>query len=233
MEPKGAPVRHDHQGVVNCVVTRPNPAAVAQIAETYTAFVLDRMGKYGACSPRIKPLSHGMRMCGPAITQLGADLTVRRMAIDLAEEGDVLVVAAGGIDDYACFGDGTALRMARKGMAGVVIDGSVRDAGFLREMGFPTFSRGVTPRNYHYPVAAEYGGVNVPVNCGGVAIHPGDLVLGDDDGIVIVPLEMVDRIAEMVSADIAEERAFRAGMTSFVPFDVEDDLRARGYTFNR
>lgn len=232
MEPKGAPARHELQGVVNRTISRPDPAAIAQIAETYSAFVLDRMGKHGACSPKIKPLSSGMRFCGPAVTQLGFDLSVRRMAIDLAQTGDVLVVAAGGVDDYSCFGDGTALRMTRKGMAGAVIDGCVRDSGFLREMNFPTFCRGTTPRNYHYPVAAEYGGVNVPVSVGGVMIHPGDLIFGDDDGLVVVPLAMVSRIAEMVSADIVEERAFRAGMTTFVPFDVEDELRARGYVFN-
>ena len=232
MEPQGAPARHDHQGVINCKITRPDPESIAKIAETYSAFVLDRMGKYGACSPRIKPLSSGMRLCGPAVTQLGADLSVRRMAIDLAQEGDVLVVAAGGLDDYSCFGDGTALRMSRKNMAGAVIDGCVRDSGFLREMNFPTFCRGVTPRNYHYPLAAEYGGVNVPVSVGGVTVHPGDLIFGDDDGVVVVPLDMVDRIAKIVSADILDERELRAGMTSFVPFGVEDELRARGYTFN-
>ena len=155
------------------------------------------------------------------------------MAIDLAEEGDVLVVAAGGIPDYFCFGDGTALRMMRKGMAGAVIDGSVRDSGFLRSMECPTFCRGVTPRNYHYPVAAEYGAVNVPVTIGGVTVHPGDLIFGDDDGIVVISFGVVDRISDLVSKDIAEERSVRAGMTTFTPFDVEDELRVRGYTINR
>jgi 4-hydroxy-4-methyl-2-oxoglutarate aldolase len=100
------------------------------------------------------------------------------MAIDLALPGDVLVVAAGGVTDYACFGDGTAQRMMLKGMAGAVVDGSTRDARFLRQLAFPTFVRGVTPRNYHYPVSAEYGAVNVSVVCGGVLVEPGDVILG-------------------------------------------------------
>ena len=233
MQPQATPALHTRQGVINCNIVRPNPDSVAKIAETYSAFVLDRMGKHGVCLPNLKPLSQGMRVCGPAVTQLGADLSVRRMAIDLAEAGDVLVIGAGGIEDYSCFGDGTATRMALKNMAGTVIDGATRDAGFLREMQWPTFSRSVTSRNYHYPVAAEYGGVNVDIGFAGTIVRPGDVIFGDDDGVVVIPLEMVDDLAELVTKDIESERAFRRNMTEFVPFDVEDELIDRGYRFVR
>lgn len=223
--------RHPIQGRIVRNVKRPRTATVEGFCETYTAFVLDHLGKHGAMSVNVKPLSPGMRVCGPAITSLGPDLSVRRMAINLATSGDVLVVAAGGIREYSCFGDGTARRMMLKGIQGAVIDGSTRDARWIRELGFPTFARDVTPRNYHYPEAPEYGAVNVPVICAGALVCPGDLVIGDDDGVVVVPREIADELLSEVQSNLRTERAERAGMRSFVPFEVEAELRSRGYRF--
>ncbi len=224
-----AEMRHPHHGLIVTNVRRPSPADVEAIASTYTAFALDRLGKLGAMVREMKPLTPGMKCCGPAVTSLGPDLSVRRMAINLAQAGDVLVVAAGGGSDYACFGDGTANRMRLKGLAGAVIDGATRDAGGLREMGFPTFVRGITPRNYHYPVSAEYGAVNVPVTCAGQHVAPGDLIFGDDDGVIVIPFAMVEPLAEQLRAEHRDEIAQRAAMTAFEPFDVADELTGRGY----
>lgn len=223
--------RHPAQGRVVRRIRRPAREAVETFRKTYTGLILDHLGKHCALTG-IHPLSPGMFVCGPAVTSLGPDLTVRRMAIDLAEPGDVLVVAAGGDPLTACFGDGTAGRMMLKPMAGAVIDGATRDAAGLRRLGFPTFARGATPRNFHYPVAPEYGGVNVPVVCGGVLVSPGDLVVGDDDGVVVVPRDRVEALAPVVLAALHEEQARRAAMTSYEPFGVEDEMRRRGYAFD-
>ena len=210
-------------------IERVEPDVVARFAQYYTGIVLDQLDKRGAMTHEISPLSPGMRLCGPAVTSQGPDLTVRRMAIDLAQPGDVLVVAAGGITDRACFGDGTAKRMTMKQLAGAVVDGSVRDAAGLRELGFPTFCRGITPRNYHYPAEGDQGAVNVPVVVGGVVVEPGDLVLGDDDGVVVVPRLLAPQIQDVVAEKLAAERAVRSGWTEYEPFGVWPDLEQRGY----
>lgn len=223
--------RHPAQGKIVTRIERPDQRVVVAFSGFYTGIVLDHLGKYGSMYVGIKPLSPGMKVCGPAVTCLGPDLTIRRMAIDLARPGDVLVVAAGGVRDYACFGDGTAKRMQVKGMAGAVIDGSTRDAAGLRALGFPTFALGVTARNYHYPVSGEYGGVNVPVICGGVLVHPGDIILGDDDGIVVVPKDLTPQLVPVVQQHLRDEQATRGAWREYEPFDVSEELKRREYEF--
>jgi 4-hydroxy-4-methyl-2-oxoglutarate aldolase len=223
--------RHPAQGRIVSTIERADADTVEAFEEFYTGIVLDALGKYGGMHVDIAPLSPGMKMCGTAVTSLGPDLTVRRMAIDLAQPGDVLVVAAGDVRDYACFGDGTATRMMTKSLRGAVIDGCTRDAAGLRALGFPTFCRGITARNYHYPAYGEHGAVNVPVVCGGVVVEPGDLILGDDDGVVVVPRRVAPEIQATIATRLADERALRRSWTEYPPFDVANELKARGYEF--
>lgn len=223
--------KHEMQGVIIKEIERPSYEIINRLKGLYTGIILDHLGKYGAMVTDIKPLSPGMKICGPAITSYGPDLSVRRMAIDLAKAGDVLVVAAHGIEDYACFGDGTAKRMQVKGMEGAIIDGSTRDSAGIRELNFPTFVRNVTPKNYHYPVSAEYGAVNTPVTCGGVIVKPGDIIFGDDDGVIVIPRDIsIDLIISIESA-LEEERSVRNSWSAYEPFSVETELRKRGYKF--
>jgi 4-hydroxy-4-methyl-2-oxoglutarate aldolase len=223
--------RSPQQGLIKRSFDRSAAGAVRALSACYTGFVLDRLGKLGFMTPAMKPLSQGTRMCGLATTVLGAELEVRRMAINLAQAGDVLVLAAGGVIDYACFGDATALRMQLKGMAGCVIDGSTRDAASLREMKFPLFVKGVTARNYHYPYGGDHGAVNVPIVCDGVLVHPGDVVLGDDDGVVVVPAAVAPSLARTIERELAAEETTRKAMTAFKPYDVQGILVERGYRF--
>ena len=211
-------------------IERPAAAVVRELARAYTGFILDRLGKQGAMHPAIAPLSPGMKVCGPAVTCLGADLSVRRAAIDLAQPGDVIVVAANA-SPIACFGDGTARRMLLKGLAGVVIDAPTRDAAALRTLPFATFSRGATPRNHHYPLESGQGGVNVPVVVGGVRVNPGDVVFGDDDGVVVIPRMLAPHVAEGIAAAIDKESSDRAAMRAYEPFDVRAELERAGYRF--
>src|SRR5436309_2025563 len=223
--------RAPQQGVIKLSFDRSAAGAVRALSGCYTGFVLDRLGKLGFMSPAMKPLSPGITICGLATTVLGAELEVRRMAINLAQPGDVLMVAAGGVTDYACFGDATALRMQLKGMAGCVIDGATRDAASLRATRFPVFVKGVTARNYHYPYGGDHGAVNVAIVCDGVLVHPGDVVLGDDDGVVVVPAAVAITLAQTIERELAVEQATRKAMTSFKPYDVQGILAGRGYRF--
>jgi len=98
-------------------------------------------------------------------------------------------------------------------------------------MKFPVFVKGVTARNYHYPYAGDHGAVNVPIVCDGVLIHPGDVVLGDDDGVVVVPAAVAITLAQTIERELAVEQATRKAMTSFKPYDVQGILAERGYRF--
>lgn len=223
-------LRHPSQGRIVRTIPRPQSGVLAALEACPTASILDILGKHGAMIPTIASIMPGMRVCGPAITCLGADLTVRRMAIDLARPGDVLVLAVNGVVDQSCFGAYTALKMREQGITGVVIDGATRDAAQLREIGFPTFARAVTPRNFHYPVAPEYGSVNVPVVCGGVIVNPGDIIVGDDDGVIVVPHGILDGLGEMVLESMRSEEAKWAKRAGTL-FNVEETLLQQGYVF--
>ena len=194
------------------------------------AAILDVLGKTGALVPEIKPVASGMRLCGPAVTCLGPDLDVRRMAIDLAPPGSVLVLAAEGVTDRACFGSYTADMMQRAGLAGVVIDGATRDVAELRTLGFPTFARAATPRSFGYPQPGIEGSVNVAVPCGGTIVEPGDVIAGDDDGVIAIPRQQCEALAPaVIEAMEAERRKWEARYGK--PFGVEERLRARGFSF--
>jgi 4-hydroxy-4-methyl-2-oxoglutarate aldolase len=224
--------RHDHQGVIVTSIERPGPEVVAACRSLYTGLVLDHLGKHGGMEPEMKPVWGGAFLCGPAVTCLGADWRIRSMAADLAEPGDVIVLAAGGLKERACFGDMTATCWKSKGIEGVVIDGAARDVARLRSLAFPVFARGVTPRNFHYPAGLDHGAVNVPVVCAGVLVEPGDLVLGDDDGVVVVPRRTAAQIVEAASAYLTGENAGRALFgAQYVSFGVRSELEERGYRF--
>jgi 4-hydroxy-4-methyl-2-oxoglutarate aldolase len=230
--PPPVATRHRDQAKVVTTIQRPEAGLVGAYRELYTGLVLDHLGKHGGMSADVKPVWSGARLCGPAVTCLGPDWRIRAMAADLAEPGDVIVLAAGGTSGQACFGDMTATRWQAKGIEGVVIDGASRDVAGIRALAFPVFARAVTPRNYHYPAGADHGAVNVPVACGGTLIEPGDIILGDDDGVVVVPRGMAAEIAAAATAYLEKENEKRALLGhGYVPYGVADELRERGYEF--
>jgi 4-hydroxy-4-methyl-2-oxoglutarate aldolase len=233
--PAGPPpvaTRHDHQGLIVTSIERPAPELIAACRSLYTGLVLDHLGKHGSMTPDMKPVWSGAFLCGPAITCLGADWRIRSMAADLAEPGDVIVLAAGGLNERACFGDMTATCWKSKGIEGVVVDGAARDVARLRTLAFPVFARGVTPRNFHYPAGLDHGAVNVPVVCAGVLVEPGDIVIGDDDGVAVVPRRIAAEIVDAASQYLEGENAGRALFgEQYVSFGVRAELEERGYRF--
>ncbi|MDD5110057.1 MAG: RraA family protein [Patescibacteria group bacterium] len=225
-----APTAHFQRIVTR--IRRPSKEIIRAISECDSAFLSDFMGKRNVMTSRIKPLSPTMTFCGSALTCLSYERLVRRMAINLAQPGDVLILAAGGSMERSCFGGTTAKQMAMKGMVGIVIDGSTRDAAEIMEIGFPTFVRGVTPINYHYPSdAVRQGGVNVPVICGGVLVFPGDVVKGDADGVVVIPKKFAEKYGKEARLAYREKKRNRAQQKQFTPFPVKDELKELGYRF--
>jgi len=173
-------------------IARPSADLLQAFADLPTATLSDAMGRHGAMSSRIRPLYEGVRMVGSALTVLcfPGDNIMTHKALPMVETGDVLVID-GGDHDTGCFGHRSALQARARGGVGVVASGSVRDAAMLRRDRFPVFARGVSPRA---PQKNTPGSINVPVHVGGIVVYPGDIVVGDDDGVVVVPLPMAGEV---------------------------------------
>ena len=197
--------KHAYHGKVQRDIERPSSELIQRFACHDVAKVGDAMGRYGVMHHQIKPIAHGMRVLGPAVTVLtrpGDALYVAHSA-DVAQPGDVIVIDAGGQSDVAVIGDRIAYYMqSKRGIAGIVVDGGVRDVKSIRELEFPTFARSITPRIFG---SQGPGAINVPITCGGVAVNPGDLVIGDDDGIAIIPLRDIERVLDLTDEHLAGE----------------------------
>jgi 4-hydroxy-4-methyl-2-oxoglutarate aldolase len=199
---------------------RPDPGLVAAFRDAMTGWLVDAQDGRGALEAAIKPLfprEPGMgRCCGPALTcACGPDDNLAlAAAVALAEPGDVIVCATEGFAHGAVCGDLLAGMARNKGVAGLVTDGVLRDGAGLREMGLPVFARGITPNSC---VRSGPGSVGLPVVVGGRAVASGDLVVGDEDGVVTIPagdLEAVRARLEEVKAGEAEMLAkVKGGLT--------------------
>jgi 4-hydroxy-4-methyl-2-oxoglutarate aldolase len=230
--PPTLPDMHPALRVVVTKIERPSADTVAKYRKLYTGHVLDHLGKHGAMHSSIKPVFAGARICGPAVTVFGPDWRLRFTAADIAQSGDIIVMTSGSVD-HACFGDVTATRWKAKGIGGFVIDGAVRDVGGLRALAFPTFARNVTPRTFHYPAGVDHGAVNVPIACGGIVVTPGDMIVGDEDGVVVIPrtaaAEIADTALAYLGKETAKKEAFARGE---IPTGIAaDELLQRGYRF--
>jgi regulator of RNase E activity RraA len=198
------------------------------------ANVSDVMARMVAGGARLRPMHGGGVMVGVALTvktRPGDNLMVHK-AIDMAAPGDVIVVDAGGDLTNALIGEIMASHAAARGVAGFVIDGAIRDAAAIRAGRFPVFAAGVTHRG---PYKNGPGEINVPVALDGMVIEPGDLVLGDDDGLVAVSFEHVETVFAAASAKHAVEEKILADIRAGIPQDrawVDETLRRLGCAFD-
>lgn len=170
------------------------------------ANVSDAMSRMVAAGPRLRPLHGGGVLAGAAITvkvRPGDNLMIHK-AIDMAEPGDVVVVDAGGDLTNALIGELMIAHAQTRGLAGIVINGAVRDLAAIRRGQFPVFAAGVTHRG---PYKDGPGEINVTIAIDGMAIAPGDLILGDDDGLVAVPYEATADVLALAVAKHAHETA--------------------------
>lgn len=199
------------------VVKRPGSrvagAALTPFAERSTSFVVDAMQGRGALDHRIKPLDPTTRFVGTALTaRAGArDNLAAVAALDFIEPGDVLVIAAQGFAETAVLGDNMARIAKRRGAVAVVTDGAVRDVDEIRAIGLPVFSRAVTP-NSAFPSGP--GEVGLPLSLGDVAINTGDIVLGDADGVVVVPHHHLGETTRSLEEVAAREAALHTQIES-------------------
>lgn len=188
---------------------RPSPETIAGFAGLATGPVCDALGRTAAMDYRIRPLDPGCRVSGPAVTvrTRPCDNLALYAALELARPGDVLVVTTGGFTGSSTWGELTTLIARARGVAGLVTDGLVRDAPDIRALGFPVFCQGTTPNSPFKDGPAE---INVAIACGGQVVRPGDIVVADADGVVIVPHERAEGTLARVAAVEAKERGIRA-----------------------
>ena len=179
---------------------------VEKFATVPVANVSDVMARMTAGGNRLRPMHDGTPLIGPVITvrtRPGDNLFVHK-ALDIAEAGDVVVVDAGGDLTNSIIGEMMLAYASTKRLGGVVINGAVRDLGSIRKSSFPVFAAGVTHRG---PYKDGPGEINVPIAIDGMVIEPGDLMLGDDDGLLCVPIDAAAGIYEQASAKHAKEQA--------------------------
>jgi 4-hydroxy-4-methyl-2-oxoglutarate aldolase len=197
-----------------------------------TATVHEALGQRGAVDGRISPLDPATRMAGRAYTvdSRPSDNLMLHYALTQAVPGDVLVVDAKGFLGAAAWGDVMTFAARKAGLAGLVIDGAVRDASAIVEMGFPVFCRGLS---IHGPTKNQPGKVNVPVVVGGCQVNPGDIIVGDRDGIVVVPAAELEKVVALGEERERKEATVRQrldeGMSTVELFGLTETLKKWGF----
>jgi regulator of RNase E activity RraA len=185
-------------------IERVDPAVVAQAAQYPSSILADVAGRRGALSGRIAPLAPSMRFAGPAITvevRPGDNLMIHA-AMAIAQPGDVIVVDGKGDVSSALMGEIMSQQCVALGVVAVVIDGAVRDSEAIRELGFPMFAAGLNPNG---PTKSVSGRLNHPISIGGVSVSPGDLVVGDADGVTVIERGKAAALLPLAAAKVAAE----------------------------
>ncbi|MFE9687325.1 4-carboxy-4-hydroxy-2-oxoadipate aldolase/oxaloacetate decarboxylase [Streptomyces sp. NPDC006285] len=219
------------------IVTNP-PKAETQDVEALagygTATVGEAMGRTGFLGTHLRPIQQGVRVAGTAVTVLcwpGDNLMIHA-AVEQCSEGDILVVTTTSPCTDGLFGELFATALAQRGVRGVVLNTGIRDTAELRAMGFPAWSAAVSPQG---TVKATGGSVNVPIVIGGQVIRPGDVIVADDDGVVVVPRERARDTAEASEArerkEVGARAAFLEGQLGLDRYGLRETLTRLGVTY--
>ncbi len=202
---------------IKTTIERPSKELTERFSKLGSATVHEASGRKGVVNPAIKPIRKGLRLCGPAFTvQCGpGDNLMLHKALEKAQPGDVLVTSVSGYPEGGYFGGLMAVSAVARRLGGLAIDGCIRDSEEIIAMGFPIFARGFCIRGTSKSVA---GLINHPTVFGGIVVQPGDLILGDDDGLVTIARTEVESVLEKalqrVEAEAKKSEQLRSGISS-------------------
>src|SRR6202140_6020328 len=200
-------------GIVKRNILRADKAAVEKLSRFGVATIHEAMGRVGLMQPYMRPIYPTAKACGPAVTVLlqPGDNWMMHVVAEQLQPGDVVVAACTAENTDGFFGDLLATSFRARGAKGLIIDGGVRDVADLTEMQFPVFSRAISSKG---TVKATLGSVNIPVVCAGVNVEPGDAIVADDDGVVVVPKKYAVETAAKAQKRFDDEDAKRKKLAS-------------------
>ena len=208
------------------IVKRLGALGVATAHEAY--------GRFGLMKPYLRPVWSGAEAAGTAVTVLAqpGDNWMIHVAVEQCQPGDILVVGCTTDNTDGMFGDLLATSLMARGVKGLVIDAGVRDAKALREMGFPVWSKAISAKG---TVKATLGAVNVPVVCGGINVVPGDAVIADDDGVVVIgrkdAAEVVAKGEKRVADEDGKRKQLAAGVLGLDMYKMREPLAKAGLVY--
>jgi 4-hydroxy-4-methyl-2-oxoglutarate aldolase len=221
-------------GIAVKQVRRADAASVAALAKYGVATVHEAMGRMGLLDTYIRPIYPGAKACGTAITVFAhpGDNWMLHVAAEMLQPGDVAVLGTSSDNTDGMFGDLLATSFRARGALGLVIDAGCRDTAELRDLGFPVWSRAVHAKG---TVKATIGSVNTPILCAGALVHPGDVVVADDDGVVIVPKLRAAQVAAAAAVREAKEagtrRRLAAGELGLDVYGMREPLAKAGLKY--